>query len=209
MPADVPNATAIDLLVLHTLRCVGSAGLDRVREATGLAESDVESELIDLAVAGLVTHVPGDFGGWGLTDAGRAADAERISAELDTAGVRAAVGEAYDDFLVLNPELLDLCTAWQMRSGDGVTTLNDHTDPAYDALVLDRFTDLHRRAGAVCADLAAALPRFQRYRTRLTGALTRARSGELDYVTDDFESYHIVWFQLHEDLLATLGIPRY
>jgi hypothetical protein len=27
-------------------------------------------------------------------------------------------------------------------------------------------------------------------------------------VTDSTESYHIVWFQLHEDLLATLGIPR-
>jgi hypothetical protein len=27
-------------------------------------------------------------------------------------------------------------------------------------------------------------------------------------VTDSTASYHAVWFQLHEDLLATLGIPR-
>jgi hypothetical protein len=27
-------------------------------------------------------------------------------------------------------------------------------------------------------------------------------------VTDRTASYHAVWFQLHEDLLATLGIPR-
>ncbi|WP_246148033.1 transcriptional regulator [Nonomuraea turkmeniaca] len=204
-----PHKTSPDLLVLHTLRCIGFAALDRVAEAAGLPESDAESELIDLAVAGLVTRLPGDFGGWGLTDAGRAADAERISDELDAAGARTAVAGAYDDFMVLNPELLDLCTAWQTRSVDGVATLNDHTDAAYDSRVLDRFTEFDRRAGVVCADLAAAMPRFQRYRGRLAGALGRARSGEVRYVTDDLASYHTVWFQLHEDLLVTLGIPRH
>ncbi|WP_326645218.1 transcriptional regulator [Streptosporangium sp. NBC_01755] len=202
-------STSVDLLVLHTLRCIGSAGLARVSEAAGLPEPDVESELIDLAVAGLVTYVPGDFGGWGLTKAGRVEDAERISAELDAAGTRATVAEAYDGFLVLNPELLDLCTAWQLRSVDGVVIPNDHTDPAYDSRVLDRLAHLDRRADVVCAQLYAAMLRFQRYRVRLTDALTRARSGELDYVTDSLASYHSVWFQLHEDLLVTLGIPRH
>jgi hypothetical protein len=50
--------------------------------------------------------------------------------------------------------------------------------------------------------------RFRRYRVRLTDALASARSGTLDDVTDSTASYHAVWFQLHEDLLATLGIPR-
>ena len=203
-----PHSTGTDPLVLHALRCIGFAGLARVAEATGLPEPEVESELIDLAVAGLVTRVAGDFGGWGLTDAGRAADAQRIAGELAAAGTRAAVAAAYDDFLALNPELLDLCTAWQLRSVDGAVTVNDHADPAYDARVLDRFVDLDRRAEAVCAALSAALPRFRRYRVRLGGALDRARSGALDQVADGTASYHAVWFQLHEDLLATLGIPR-
>jgi hypothetical protein len=206
---NLPHRTSTDLLVLHTLRCIGFAGLARVAAATGLPESDVESELIDLAVAGLVTRVAGDFGGWGLTAAGRAADAERIAVELETAGTRTAVAEAYDDFLVLNPELLDLCTAWQTRSVDDVVTPNDHTDPAYDARVLDRLTAFDLRADAVCADLSATMLRFRRYRVRLTDALVRTRSGALDYVTENIESYHNVWFQLHEDLLATLGIPRH
>jgi DprA/Smf-like nucleotide binding protein involved in DNA uptake len=203
-----PHSTSTDLLVLHALRCIGFAGPARVAAATGLPASEAESQLIDLEVAGLVTHVPGDFGGWGLTEAGRAVDAERIADELETAGTRTAVAAAYDGFLVLNPELLDLCTAWQMRSVDGVVLPNDHTDPVYDARVLDRLTDLDQRAEVVCADLSAAMLRFQRYRVRLTDALARARSGALDYVTDNIESYHTVWFQLHEDLLATLGIPR-
>lgn len=181
----------------------------RLSEATGLAEPDVESELIDLAVAGLVTNVPGSFGAWGPTEAGRAADAERISAELEEAGARAAVAAAYDDFMVLNPALLDLCTAWQMRSVDGVSVPNDHTDRAYDARVLSRLADLNERAGAVCADLSTVLLRFRCYHPRLTEALARARAGELDYVATNTSSYHTVWFQLHEDLLVTLGLPRH
>jgi hypothetical protein len=196
------------LLVLHALRCTGFAGLPRVAAATGMGEADVESELIDLAVAGHVTHAAGDFGGWGLTDAGRAADARLIADELAAAGTRAAVLDAYDRFIALNTELLDLCTAWQMRAVGGVPTMNDHTDSGYDARVLDRFIDFDRRAEAVCADLAAALPRFGRYRVRLADALARARAGARDYLTDNLASYHVVWFQLHEDLLVTLGIPR-
>lgn len=191
-------------LVLHALRCMGFASLDRVADVTGLP--DVESDLLELAVAGLVTYSPGTFGGWALTEAGHAEIAGRLAAELAASGARDAIIKAYKDFLVLNPELLDLCAAWQTRGG---STPNDHTDPAYDARVLDRLTDLHGRVTAVCADLSAALPRFARYRTRLTGALGLVRAGKLDYVTDNMESYHVIWFQLHEDLLATLDMPRY
>ncbi|MFG2004410.1 transcriptional regulator [Spirillospora sp. NPDC048911] len=197
-----------DLLVLHALRCCGHTGTARLAGATGMEESAVESELIDLAVAGLVTYEPGEFGAWGLTDAGRVTDAERVTHQLEAAGARAAVTAAYERFMVLNPELLDLCTAWQLRPVDGAMTANDHSDSAYDARVLGRFTDLDQRAAGLCAELAAAVARFGLYRDRLADALTRAASGQLEYVTDHIASYHTVWAELHEDLLATLGIPR-
>ncbi|WP_433795845.1 hypothetical protein [Actinoplanes sp. CA-252034] len=95
-----------------------------------------------------------------------------------------------------------------MRSVDGVTEVNDHTDSAYDARVLARFVDLDQRATVVCSALSAALPRFGRYRRRLTAALDHARAGRLEHLADTTTSYHNVWFQLHEDLLVTLGIPR-
>lgn len=174
-----------------------------------MPEVDVESDLIDLAASGHVTYARGDFGGWGLTDAGRALDSERIADELETAGASVAITAAYQQFLTLNPEMLDLCTAWQMRSTHGVTAPNDHTDPGYDAGILDRIADLDTRAQTVCAQLSEALPRFQRYGLRLAAALARARSGELEYVATSTSSYHTVWFQLHEDLLVTLGIPRF
>jgi hypothetical protein len=204
--SDLPHQTSTDLLVLHTLRCIGFSGPARVAAATGLSESDAESELIDLAVAGLVTHTSGEFGGWGLTEAGRTADAARIAEELDETGSRPAVTKAYDEFLELNQDLLYLCTAWQMRSVDGVVAPNDHTDAAYDGRVLERFDEFHLRAEPV---LTAALLRFERYRIRLSGALSRAHAGALDYLADNLESYHSIWFQLHEDLLVTLGIPRH
>ncbi|MGC7101866.1 transcriptional regulator [Amycolatopsis lurida] len=208
MTTTEPPSAGRDLLVLHALRCGGYSGIERVAAATGLDESAAESELIDLAVAGLVIREGGQFGGWGLTEAGRAANAERIGQELESAGARPAVTTAYEHFMVLNPELLDLCTAWQLRPLDGVMTVNDHSDSAYDARVLDRFAELDRRAEPVFSALIAVLPRFGRYRARLSHALERAIAGELAYVADNIASYHTVWAELHEDLLVTLGIPR-
>ncbi|WP_459800739.1 transcriptional regulator [Herbidospora sp. RD11066] len=185
----------MEMLVLNTLRCMGFTTLPRLAQATGRGESDVQSELIDLAVAGLVIYEPGYFGGWGVTPAGKTEHAARVAAELDAAGARPAVTEALDRFLPLNTELLDLCTAWQ-------------TGTAGDARVLSLLADLDRRADTVLATLARALSRFAGYRPRLTEALTRANAGEREFVTDDMASYHVIWFQLHEDLLVTLGIPR-
>ncbi|MGW3567786.1 transcriptional regulator [Streptomyces sp. NPDC000941] len=202
------HATNANLLVLHALRCAGAVSPTRLHGVTGLDESDIESELIDLGVEGLVTRISGDMPCWLLTDAGRAADAERITDELTSANARGAVEAAFGRFLVLNPELLDLCAAWQLRTVDGIVNVNDHSDPAYDSRVLGRFADLDRRAAPVCAELSAALPRFGRYRDRLAAALDRAASGALEYVTDSTASYHTVWAELHEDLLATLGMRR-
>ncbi|MDX3660160.1 transcriptional regulator [Streptomyces sp. ID05-26A] len=194
------------MTVLHALRCVGTSGLTRVASFTGLAESDVESELIDLAVAGLVTHHRG-FGGWALTESGRAADAAATEAELESVGTRSALAEAFESFLVLNPELLELCTAWQIRSVDGV--VNDHSDTVYDARVLALFADLHTRAVVVIAALAAAVPRFARYDARLSEALADVQAGKVERLADTIDSFHTIWAELHEDLLATQGIARW
>ena len=204
----MPHTTAPDLLVLHVLRCIGFASLDRIAEASGRSVDDVRDELIDLGAAGLAKLTPGDFGGWGLTDAGRAADAERIADELDTAGAREAVHNDFERFLVLNPKLLDICTAWQMRPVGGTTMPNDHSDPAYDGRVLDRLSDIDRRVQPIIADLSSELSRFGLYRSRLAGALDRVEAGDIAYVADNTSSYHTVWFQLHEDLLVTLGLSR-
>src|SRR3954452_9594573 len=125
-------------IVLHTLRCIGFAELSRVADAAGLALAAAESELIDLAVAGLVTA---EFGAWGISEAGRAEDARWTAEEVDDRAARSAVSSAFEKFMVLNPELLDLCSAWHMRPVDGMPASNDHSDRRYDAQILNRFVD--------------------------------------------------------------------
>jgi hypothetical protein len=61
----------------------------------------------------------------------------------------------------------------------------------------------------VCDRLAACLTRFDGYADRYSAALRKVEEGRRDWVdAPDRDSLHIVWVQVHEDLLATLGIPR-
>ena len=205
----LPHRSEPDVVVLHALRCVGASGVGRLTDAVARTDIDVEDVLLALAAQGLVANTRGPFGGWSLTDAGRAANADRIAGELADAGARSRVEEAFDRFLELNPCLLDVCTAWQLRGPGDASQLNDHLDAGYDARVLRRLAALDREARVVCRDLAAALDRFAAYGVRLAASLVRARTGVTGAVADDLDSYHAVWFQLHEDLLVTLGRPRW
>ena len=203
-----PHRSDPALVVLHGLRCTGAAPALRVAQAVRLSTAEVESELIDLGIAGLVSYTGGPFSGWSLTDAGRQEVAARLARELDAAGARAGVERAHREFAELNPLVLDTCTDWQLRSRRP-SQPNDHTDRGYDAQVLRRLSALDQRAQTLCAGLAASLSRFAPYGDRLTQALERAQAGDTAAVTDRPDSYHSVWFQLHEDLLVTLGIPRW
>jgi pyruvate,orthophosphate dikinase len=47
------------------------------------------------------------------------------------------------------------------------------------------------------------------YRRRLSHALDRVRRGEVSYIARPIiDSYHTVWFELHEDLIALNGLTR-
>jgi hypothetical protein len=53
------------------------------------------------------------------------------------------------------------------------------------------------------------LDRFAGYDDRFTAALGQAEAGRLSWVDGvGVDSCHTVWIQLHEDLLATLGLQR-
>jgi hypothetical protein len=87
--------------------------------------------------------------------------------------------------------------------------ITDHSDPQHDAGVIASLEALPAKVTPICADLGAALDRFAAYGPRLTNALERVRAGDVDWFTKPMlPSYHTVWFELHEDLLATLGIER-
>ncbi len=204
-------STSSDLrtVVLHGLRLKGFADAAAIAEAVGLGEADAKPELDQLVGDGLATYRDGRLSGFTLTPAGREAHARLLAEQLEASGRRADVQAAYERFLGINQDLLTICTAWQLREVGGEQVLNDHTDPAHDAAVIGRLADLHAAVAPICADLGAALDRFAGYGPRLAGALGKVQGGDVDWFTKPMiPSYHTVWFELHEDLLSTLGIER-
>ncbi|HUF32280.1 MAG TPA: hypothetical protein VMN58_03610 [Acidimicrobiales bacterium] len=196
-------------LALHVLRLKGFAEAAAVTTIAGVDEAEVERHLRSLAGEGLVLRREGRISGWSLTPDGRAAHAAAVAAELDTCGGREAVESAYRRFLDINQDMLATCTHWQLRDVDGTQVPNDHTDPVYDKEVIDRLVGIHDRVRPVTADLRSCMVRFEAYGRRLREALERVVAGEHEWFTKPvIDSYHTVWFEMHEDLLATLGFER-
>ena len=193
-------------LVLHGLRLKGFADTVAVADTTGLPEADVAAALESAQADGLVTRREGRVSGWSLTPAGRARHAEQVVVEVEgVGGARESIHDAYKRFLGVNGGLLEVCTDWQLRNG----AVNDHTDAAYDEGVVDRLREIDDAVQPVCADLGAVLDRFTGYGPRLGRALERVQAGDRDWFAKPMiDSYHTIWFELHEDLLVTLGIER-
>jgi hypothetical protein len=199
-------------VALHTVRVRGVTGTAEIAAATGLDEATVEDAMQTHAAHDFVILRTGALAGWALTRFGRDEDAQRAAAELDDASLRDAVDALYRRFLELNPQLLRLCTDWQLYPpADNKTPPepNRHADPDYDAEVRARLAKVDSAAQPICDELGHALARFGNYGRRLAAARARVEAGEHDWMTKPMiDSYHSVWFELHEDLLATLGIER-
>ena len=194
---------------MHGLRLKGFAEAAGVAEAVGVAEADAKPVLDQLVADGLATYRDGKLSGFSLSKPGREEHARVLADELADAGVHGDIDAGYRQFLTLNTQLLEVCTEWQLRDVDGESTVNDHSDRSYDAGVIEKLSDLHDEVEPICNDLGAALDRFGGYGARLDHALQRVRSGDTDWFTKPMiPSYHTVWFEMHEDLLSTLGIER-
>lgn len=199
------HASDTRFLVLHGLRLKGFAEPPAVAAAVGLDPATVGEHLPGLADDELAVHRTGSISGWTLTRVGRQVQQELAAKDLADSGTTATVRGLYERFLGHNGELLAVCTDWQVRAD----TINDHADAGYDRSVLDRLDAVHEAVAPVVEDLAGTLARYAPFGPRLDGAIARVRAGEHDFVTKPvIDSYHTVWFELHEDLLTSLGIDR-
>lgn len=207
----MPLTSAVELLTLHGVRLAGMADAAAVARRFALDRHEVEELLLDLEATGRVRFTEfADVRGWSLTEAGRVENERQLGAELDHAGARDAVTAAHATFVGLNDRFLETITRWQIRPAPwDPMAPNDHTDWRWDERVLDTLAGLSRRLGPVEEQLMSALARFEGYTGRFAAALDRARSGQRTWVDEPrIDSCHTVWFQLHEDLLATLGLER-
>ena len=103
----------------------------------------------------------------------------------------------------------DIVTAWQIRDAEA-GVVNDHTDADYDRAVLDRLGAAPRRRGRLAHPARGRAARDSR--TIASGsadAVERAQAGDGRYVASPrVDSYHGIWFELHEDLIRLAGRTR-
>lgn len=197
--------------MLHAVRVSGMADTGVVAGRTGLHRDVVHEQLLDDEARGWVRRVAfADLAGWTLTASGRVEDERRLAEELARTGARPAVEAAHTAFLRLNDRFLATLTRWQIRPRPGdALARNDHDDVRWDERVLDELASYGRRLGPVGATLTAVLDRFAGYDRRYAAALARVEAGQHAWVDGTgIDSCHTVWIQLHEDLLATLGLER-
>jgi hypothetical protein len=203
--------SATSLLALHAVRITGFADTPVVAHRFGLDAAETAEFLGDAEAYGWVSYSAfAGLGGWSLTERGRAENQRQLAAELAASGAADAVHAAHRDFVPLNARLLQACTGWQLRpTADDRLAPNDHTDPAWDAGILDELSAIGHAMSPLIHRLGGILNRFSGYDTRFAKALHRARAGEGVWVDGTgIDSCHRVWFELHEDLIATLGLSR-
>ena len=206
-----PRVSDVALLVLHAVRLRGMTSAAAAAARFRLDPGAVDELLLDFAAYGWVSHAEfAGTGGWSLTDAGRMENERQLAAELQTAAARPVVEDVYVRFLPLNARFQGAVTKWQLRPlpGDEMAR-NDHTDFRWDDRVLDSLDRTVGHALDLIQALSSVLHRFEGYDVRLRRALAAVSSGRREWVDGlDVDSLHRVWFELHEDLLATLGRRR-
>ncbi|MEP7194207.1 MAG: transcriptional regulator [Actinomycetota bacterium] len=208
MPAYI---SAPEDLVLHGPRVMGFVSAPRVAVRFGLDPDMAHELLLDFEASGWVQHSSfGGSSGWSMTDAGRTENERRLAVELGVAGVRDAVSALHTEFVPLNRRFGTACSDWQIRpTRIDPMAFNDHTDWTWDEQVLRMLTFLGQAFAHLCIELTACLERFDGYADRYSYALAKVNAGQRRWVdAPELDSCHTVWIQFHEDLLATLGIPR-
>ena len=210
-PADTPRADAVPFDeperddVLVTLLVKGYAMDDALANALETTEGASRAALEGLVTEGLAERASDAFR---LTEAGKSAARQAVARDTEHWGPAAAEA-ALDAFIGLDRRMKDIVTSWQVREVDGQQVLNDHADPAYDGAVLRTLGSLHDDATTWLDGIAGGLPRLARYRSRLARANARAQDGDGRFVASPrVDSYHSVWFELHEDLILHAGRTR-
>jgi hypothetical protein len=207
----VAYASTVDDLALHGVRVLGFPTASRVADRYRLDANAVEGLLLDFEALGWARQSSfAGSSGWSLTDAGRVENERRLAVELDRAAARDAVMGVHAAFVPLNERFGAACTDWQVRPTRlDPLSFNDHTDWRWDERVLRTLESVQASFTDLCGRLAERLARFDGYADRYAAALRKVVTGQRAWVdAHDRDSCHTLWIQFHEDLLATLGIPR-
>lgn len=190
----------IELKVLQAVRLKGRAGPAEIAATTN-EDAAAVGEAVNAAIkAGFLL----EGRSLRLSPEGRTRLSELLAAERSKAN-NAAVEAAYDNFRGVNSDFKALVTDWQLKNGQP----NAHDDTEYDSVVLARLAVIHERALPIINAVVAEIPRLAAYPDKLGSALAKVQSGETAWLTRPMiDSYHTVWFELHEELIQAAGLTR-
>jgi hypothetical protein len=203
-----------ELLVLQAVRLAGVADRDAILDRAFLAEEQVERILATATATGRVERFTfGNSSGWILTEAGSAYLATLLADDVARHDAAAVLEATLAGFEPLNAHFVAAVTQWQLLSTAATTTgfgaADAEPDPHHAEQLLGSLTGLGAQLRDVLAELTRALPRFGRYPAQYAAALGRAHQDGLGWVTGvGILSCHVVWAELHQDLLASLGRSR-
>jgi hypothetical protein len=191
-----------ELLTLHAVRLLGYAEAPAVAARFDLDRAVAEEHLLDGQAVGRISYTSfGGDGGWSLTELGRTRNEQLLGAELDQAGARRETLRVHQDFLPYNATVAELCTAWQL------TELGIGEAADLESIIIGLRSAADALAGFEAA-LTAGLDRFAGYHRRFRHGLDRIDADPAWITATDRDSCHRVWFEFHEDLIATLGLRR-
>jgi hypothetical protein len=195
----------LKLRVLQAVRLKGRTTPDALADTVDADAAAVTDAVAALAADGLLSTGRAVK----LTDDGRA----RLSALLarERHGVdRDATASAYAAFRMRNADFKSVVSDWQLMHGQpNPHDATDHDNADHDDAVLGRLREVHAAVTPIIDAVAAHVPRIGWYGEKLRRALERIDAGDHAWVARPIvDSYHTVWFELHEELIGLAGLTR-
>ncbi len=197
MTLDDSDGPSLRVLTLLAVRLRSRGSVDAVQLAVdrllGHAGTDIQPVIARLIDEGLLRS-RGEAARIALTVGGGERLETELAEETDSTG-RDTLTTIYREFLVVNSEFLSAVSSWQIGSGSsdnavgGLVALVDQLRPLLD-------------------QLSGLLPRFAGYDERFTRAILEAETDSTWLDSPSTDSVHTIWFEIHEHLLATLGLSR-
>lgn len=193
-------------LVIHGLAIKKYGSAEQVADLTGLDQELVDSLIAEGVASGRISEAKDKFM---LTPAAQIALQGEYSQLYAAHRTDEKFMAAYEEFERINTDFKQLVTKWQTMEVGGQVVANDHSDPDYDAEIIDALGALHERIEGVLDRLSETESRIAHYKKKLLEAIEKVEDGDVEWFSDaTIDSYHTVWFELHEDLLRITGRKR-
>ena len=191
--------TNVNFAVLHAIRLKGIAKDDAISAHVDADKATMTACLEDLASRGLTKYREGRrVSGWALTDSGREQHAMLLDDAMGSDDV-AGLAVPYNKFLTVNSDFKTLCVRW-MEANYSQTDLSG---------LLRELAETHETVTSILLDAERAVPDLRVHRQRFEVAGREVAAGNHDFVTSPrVDSYHTVWFEMHEDMILRLKISR-